>query len=39
MIDLTKEEETIDDPDYEKVILYHHKPTGYYYNPVSDISL
>ena len=39
MIDLTKEEETVEDPDYEKVILYRHKPTGYYYNSVSNVIL
>ena len=39
MIDLTKEEETVEDPDYEKVILYRHKPTGYYYNSVSGVFL
>ena len=36
VIDLTGEEEAIEDPEYEKVILYRHKTTGYYYNPVSD---
>ena len=37
MVDLTKDDESdaVKDPDYEKVVLYHHKPTGYYYNPVS----
>ena len=37
MVDLTKDEEddTIKDPDYEKVVLYRHKTTGYYYDPVS----
>ena len=36
VIDLTGEEESIEDPDYEKIILYRHKTTGYYYSPVSD---
>jgi len=37
VVDLTKDDESdaVKDPDYEKVVLYHHKPTGYYYNPVS----
>ncbi|XP_065912148.1 angiogenic factor with G patch and FHA domains 1-like isoform X2 [Dysidea avara] len=35
VVDLTKDEEddTIKDPDYEKVVLYRHKTTGYYYDP------
>lgn len=39
VVDLTKDEgdDTVKDPDYEKVVLYRHKPTGYYYDQVSCV--